>query len=233
MAPKKKWTRWDLPYCADPENHVLVTTREGVFWRRKRTKTVLNEALARNADLSRIAGPAARRVVQKLRPFLRGLDTGRVTLRISNGLRKALKEKNKLDYSSLQGLEMQRNHSMDQLLRASYTVVPGEKGLSLTIDLFPDCVKKQNQLVTHFYFEAVLVHGDVATGHDLRVDSTESALYAFGGELAEACVLALPLPAEQPWMVLLKVSCLEGHELAMHPRHYGMKVVASGVGNSG
>jgi hypothetical protein len=29
-------------------------------------------------------------------------------------------------------------------------------------------------------------------------------------------------------MVVLKVSCLEGNELAVHPKHYGMRVVGVG-----
>jgi hypothetical protein len=33
---------------------------------------------------------------------------------------------------------------------------------------------------------------------------------------------------KQPWMIFLKLSCLEGNEAAIHPRHYGMKVVAVG-----
>jgi hypothetical protein len=38
--------------------------------------------------------------------------------------------------------------------------------------------------------------------------------------------LRLKIPVRKvPWMVLLKVSCMEGNELAVHPRHYGMKVV--------
>lgn len=233
MAKKKKWTRRDIPYCADPQNHILVETIESVFWRKKRKKGGLNDAFATNADLSRISGPAAREVVQKLRPFFKGLVTGRVTLRISNGLRKALKEKKRMDFSLLHGLEMQRDHPLDQLLKTAYTVRNAEESLVVTIPIARDCVKKHNTLVTHFYFEAVLLHGDAGAAQDLRVESTESSIYAFDSEAAVACVLSLPLPAERPWMVLLKVSCLEGNEMAVHPKHYGMKVVASGVGNSG
>ena len=60
----------------------------------------------------------------------------------------------------------------------------------------------------------------------LKTVSTESRLYAFEDGRKEDCIMSLPLPeAEVPWTVLLKLSCLEGNELAAHTKHYGMKVV--------
>lgn len=232
MAKKKKRSRRDIPYCADPENHVLVETREGIFWRKKRKKTALNEALATNVDLSKISGPAARQVVEKLRPYFKGLEPGRITLRISNGLRKALKEKKRMDYSFLHGLELQREHKLHQLLLAAYRTEILENRFSVIIPIESNSVKRQNRLATHFYFEAVLLSGDAGVEQGLRGESTESRLYSFDAEGKEDCMLSLPLPEHAvPWMVLLKVSCLEGHELAVHPKHYGMKVVASADAN--
>jgi hypothetical protein len=209
---------------------VLVKTREGVHWRKKRRKGKLNESFATNADLSKISGPAASRVVQRLRPFLQGIDGGRLTLRISNALRKGLKEKKRLDLSALEGAEMQRDHPLHQLLLVSYRLVVEDWMFKIKIGVESQCVKKQNSLATHFYFEAVMVYGDVAAENGLRVESTGSRLYAFGEEPEEVCELSLPLPEEVSWMVLLKVSCLEGNEMAVHPKHYGMKVVR-GVGS--
>lgn len=229
MAKKKKWGRRDIPYCADPENHVLVKTRESVFWRTKREHSVLNESFATNADLSRICGPAAREVVQQLRPFFKGILAGRITLRISNGLRKALKEKKRMDFSALHGLEMQRDYPLHQLLMAPYRIAVCGGCLNITIVVEKDSVKKQNRLVTHFYFEAVLLSGDAGMGDGLRRESTDSRLYSFDEEGREDCVLSLPLPPNGTcWMALLKLSCLEGNEMAVHPKHYGMKVVATG-----
>ena len=226
MPRKKKWGRRDIPYCADPENHVLVKTREGVHWRKKRRNGTLNKHFATNADLSKITGPAASKVVQLLRPFLRGIDGGRLTLRISNALRKGLKEKKRLDLSALEGAEMQRDHPLHQLLLAPYRLLVEDWMFKIKIRIESNCVKKQNSLATHFYFEAVMVYGDVAAENGLRVESTGSRLYAFGEEPEEVCELSLPLLEEEvSWMVLLKVSCLEGNEMAHHPKHYGMKVV--------
>jgi hypothetical protein len=44
-------------------DHVLVKTRNGVGRSKKREKAAVNETFARNADHSRMAGPAARQVV--------------------------------------------------------------------------------------------------------------------------------------------------------------------------
>lgn len=229
MSKKAMWNRRHIPFCADPENHVLVQTRESTFWRKKRSKGRLNEAFARNADLSKQSGPASRRVVQRLLPFLKGIDRGRLTLRISHAFRKSLKEYEKMNFSTLKGLEMQRDHPLHQLLLTDYKVVKDGSGCTITIAIEKDCVKKRNRIVSHFYFEGLLLYGDPAIENGLRVESTESKLYPFGEEPREVCRLCLSLPQDDmPWMVLLKVSCLEGHEMAVHPMHYGMKIIEAG-----
>jgi hypothetical protein len=45
-------------------------------------------------DLAKISGSAARSIIHNLRPFMKGIDAGQITLRFSNALRKGLKEKN-------------------------------------------------------------------------------------------------------------------------------------------
>ena len=223
---KKKGRKRDIPFCADPENRVLVTTREGSFWRKKRMKGKLNASFAKNVDLSKISGPAARNVVGKLRPYLRGIDTGRITLRVSNALRNGLKEKGEMRLGALEGAEMQRDHPMHQLLLAPYEVSQENPVIRIVVTVGNHCVKKQNRLATHFYFEAFILYGDPAKATSLRVETTESKLYAFGEEPDEKCELRLSLPeGDVSWMVLVKLSCLEGNEMAHHPMHYAMKVV--------
>lgn len=225
MKKKKKLKRRHIPFCADPENRVLVETRERVFWRKKRRKGGLNDAFATNVDLSKICGPAARRLVQRLRPFMKGIEAGRITLRISNALRKTLKEEKQLSLSALEGEEMQRDYSLHQLLLVPYNVAVEGLTCIIRIGIEEKCVKKQNRLVTHFYFEGILLYGDLEKENGLRTEHAESKLYAFGKEPKEVCELRLLLPDYGDWAVLLKVSCLEGNELAVHPKHYGMKVV--------
>lgn len=228
MQKKKKRARRDIPYCAEPDQHVLVKTREGIHWRKKRRKGKLNDSLATNVDLSKISGPAARQVIKKLRPYFNGLEPGRVTLRIINSLKKGLKEHKRIELSSLLGMEIQRDHSLDQLLIGRYSIEKHKENLSISIVITKDTIKRHNQLVTHYFFEGVLISGNAEIENGLRVADMESGVYAFEQQ-KEDCVINLDLPGEGiSWMALLKVSCMEGNEMAVHPRHYGMKVVAVG-----
>jgi hypothetical protein len=233
MPKRKKWSRQDIPYCAEPDQHVLVVTREGIHWRKKRRKGKLNDSLATNVDLSKISGPAARQVVKKIRPYLNGITTGRVTLRIINSLKKGLKDYKRIDFTSLLGLEIQRDHPLDELLHGSYSIEQHKEHLSIIIAIEKDTIKRHNKLVTHYYFEGILIFGDAGNENGLRVVEMESEVYAFERQAKEHCVINLTLPGESiPWMALLKVSCMEGNEMAVHPRHYGMKVVAVGEGSA-
>jgi hypothetical protein len=57
-------------------------------------------------------------------------------------------------------------------------------------------------------------------------------LYRYFGKQEGVCLLWLPLPQED-WCLFLKVSSLEGKELAVHTKHYRMKVVAAGEKRQG
>jgi hypothetical protein len=232
MHTKKKKTRRDIPYCAEPDQHVFVQTRDGIHWRKKRRKGKLNDSLATNVDLSKISGPAARKVINKLRPYFNGLEPGRITLRIINSLKKGLKEHKRIDLSSLLAMEIQRDHSLDQLLIGRYSIEKNKENLSISIAITKDTIKRYNRLVTHYFFEGVIISGNAGIENGLSVADMESGVYSFELQAKEHCVINLPLPEDGiPWMALLKVSCMEGNEMAVHPRHYGMKVVAVGGGS--
>lgn len=63
----------------------------------------------------------------------------------------------------------------------------------------------------------------------LHAVTKSSALFSFADREAKNVELVLPMPTPvTDWMLLLKISCLEGNELAMHPKHYGMKVEKTG-----
>lgn len=156
---------------------------------------------------------------------MKGIDAGRITLRVSNALRNFLNEKKQLSLSALEGIEMQRDYPLHQLLVVLYEVIVD--GLTCKIRIVIEgCVKKQNTLATNFYFGGMILYGDVTRDDGLKSETVESRLYAFGSEPTEVCELSLALPEEdQQWIVLVKVSCLEGNEMAVHPKHYGMRVV--------
>jgi hypothetical protein len=188
----------------------------------------VNAVFARNAEASKITGPAAKRVVDKLRPFLTGLQTGRLTVRVIGALRKALNQKGSIDFTFLEGMELQADYPLNHLLVSRYKVEQDSLSLRIVIPIEAGAVIQHNNIVSNYYFEAIVVQGDATEDNNLRVDSVQSQVYSFA-EDKKQCTLALELPAQQgPWMLLLKISCIEGNEMAAHPKHYGMKVVKVG-----
>lgn len=217
------------PTCPDPDRFIWVQTKEGGFWRRKRgtvKKAKLNESLLQNSEYTKLSSPAARRVVSKLRPFMDGLKTGRLTTRISGKLRKGLNETGKLSFVPLKDMDLQMEHPMTRLLLAHVDVVRHENELIVTIPISSTTVKQHSPLVTDYYFDLVLLWGDAGDDGRLNSDSATSELFSIGKKRKISCRLSVPLP-RKPWIALLKVSCMEGNELAMASRNYGMKIIAA------
>lgn len=125
----------------------------------------------------------------------------------------------------LKGMECQRDWPLDGLLQGDYRVTVNEKNIKIEIPVGNRSMKAQNTLVRDYYFEAVLLYGDVGKEKGLDTMSTESKLYPYYGEEECVCILSLPLP-QGDWCLFLKVSSLEEKELAVHTKHYRMKVVA-------
>ena len=232
MAKGARNTKGEMATLPDGTKVVWVETKEGSFWRRNRGSVKpapVNDVLARNAEASKVTGPAAKRVVDKIRPFLTGLQTGRLTVRVIGALRKALNQKGAVDFTFLEGMEFQQEHPLHHLLVSPYKVEQADHSVRIIIPIEKGGVKAHNKIVSDYYFEGVVVQGDATVENGLRVDSVQSQVYAIG-DVKKQCELTIDLPAKKgPWMVLLKISCFEGNEMAAHPKHYGMKVVKTGV----
>lgn len=226
MSSKKK-----LPPCPDPERYILVNSKEGAHWRRKRgtvTEARLNAVFTKNVDNSKVASPAAKRMVQKLRPFLSELNTGRLTAKLAGALIKAINQHGYADFSFLNGFDFQHPH-LDKLLYAQITINRNGNDFTISIPLAPYYIEPKNALVTDYYFEAILLYGDVTIDNGLRIDSSISPLYAFESTVRTTCVLTLQLPTTSfPWMIILKLSCQEENRPSVHPNHFGMKVIMVG-----
>lgn len=216
----------------DPQQYILVHTKEGIFYRRRRGKVkpaLLNDACRQRADGMKLSSPAAKRLRMCLSPLFRGLTVGRVNAGFGEQLKQAFLLKGRFDFSFFTGYEFQKEHPLDSLLLVPYTV--RVDGGAVWVRIPPDAkaVKAKSGLVSHYYFDLVLVSGDAGHDDGLSVDCVSSALFAFDTRYEQGCQLSLSLPeGGEPWMLLLKISCLEGNELAYHPRHYGMRVVAAG-----
>jgi len=229
MAGKKKNKR-KRPPCPDPELYEWVETREGGYWRKKKKKgSPVNSSLAANANATSITAPLIKRIRNILEEYTSNLALQKIQARLSGLLNKVYQAKGVINFSALKGFEFQEDHPLENLLLTQYHVNKETDSITLLIPVEQGSVKKHNKLVTDFYFEAILLNGDVLKDELLSIEYISSAPYSFINTIKEDCKLALPLPQNnKPWMLLLKVSCLEGNEMAAHAKHYGMKVVETG-----
>jgi hypothetical protein len=222
----------ELPPCPDPDKYILVKTKEGYYWRRRRgtlRPARLNAVFANNVHNSKVAAPAARRIVQKLQPFLADLDTGRLTARIIGALIKSMNDGGFPDYRYLAQADLQ-HPPLSRLLRTLVHVQQTAHEIILTIPIDRYAMYKRGSLVSHYYFEAIALYGDMMIDHGLRIDSTMSPLYTFDDQPDTECVLCLSAPpATHPWMILLKASCQEPDRPSASSRHFGLRVVMAGI----
>jgi hypothetical protein len=224
------WNNIPPPPSVDGQ-YVWVMTKEGNFWRKKRGSyqpAKLNSAFQQNSNATKICSPAASMIVRRLHPYLNRLETGRLTVRICGKLKKALREQGSLCFTCLQGMDLQPEHRLEELLQAGVRVEQHVQELMVSIPIYASTIRRRNELVSRFYFELILLWGDAGCDKGLRVEEVDSPVYRIGEDHGSECRLSVMPPEGQPWMALLKVSCVEGRELAAAPRMYGMKVVASG-----
>ena len=228
----RRRTHSNPPPPPNAENYVLVKTREGNYWRRKRgtvKEATLNEGYAAQSKRVAYIAPVAARIKKKLNRYLTDLQTGRMVARLTAKLTKTFNQSEKVDYSLLQRMEMQPDHHLDSLLRAHYFVVVEKGEVQVKIRIYPGAVKKLNQDASDYFFELILLYGDPMQEYGLRTESVESKVYQLTKEPTEDCILSLVLPETKfPWMALLKLSTMEGSEMAVAGRHYGLRVIAVG-----
>lgn len=218
------------PCPGNPEDYIWVASKEKPHWRRKRgrvTAAILNACYQASADMTKVVSPAAKRIRHALARYLGNIQTGRLNNRICNAFRKSLKERGSLQLSYLRSLEMQRDHRLDAMLVCGYRMFSNGKKIRIEIPIEGNSIKPFNRLVTHYYFEAVLLYGDAGKERALQTEEVTSALYPIEVETKDQCVLELELPVAEDWCVLLKTSCIEGNEMAAHTKHYRMKVIGA------
>jgi hypothetical protein len=219
-----------LPPCPDHELYTLVKLKDRYTWRRKRgllTPIKLNGAFQKNVALTPVANGAASRLIAILEPYLRGLSIGRAHAQISGRLKKAINARDRMDFGFLEGFDFQKDHPFESLVRIPVHVGRKKESVSVSIIISPQTIKQYSKLVSGYYFEAILLYGDAGNEGELSLEAVTSRLYDFKESVK--CQFELGLPLKQvPWMLLIKASCLEGNELAVHPRHYGMKVILTG-----
>ena len=214
-----------IPFCPDPENHVLVKGKHRPYWRKKREVEPYNRALAENAELSKIVSRVASTVLQKLAPYTLSLSMGNVHLRLAHGFRRAVKERGGLDYQSLVDFDFQPDRLMSRS-GPSIDTVQTRDTLDVLVKVLPGRVKYGSNRITHFFYELILLYGDPADSSSLRIETAASVLYPYKDTPSEKCVLSMVLPEGKPWMALVKLHCVEATR--WDNGFYAMKVVAAG-----
>ncbi len=216
----------------DPEHWSLIRSKDGIYYRRKPGKAgryvAPNQNIAAHAALTKQSSPAAAKLRRALAPYLAGLNSGRVTVRLSALIRQGLKEGRWPDYSLLRDFDFQPGYPFGALLKVLPRVERTEDYVTLRIPIPHGGAVKivKSNLVTVYGFTLVLVAGNPVGDGELTVTAAKSKLYPVGKE-AKECMLRLPLPTEDgmPWLLLLRVTGYEGDEEAYHGRHSGMAVV--------
>ncbi len=226
---KKKYNK--LNY--DPEKYDWVNSKEGGYPRRKKgtvKPVTLNNVLRFNAAVSRPTNEAAKRVLSKLYPFLQYLMLGRTVVKIAGAFKKSLAQSEHMDYSFLQGLDFQPDYTLQDIVNELLRIVEKDGVLYVDFPAGTAFVKKHSSLPTGYYVELILLHGDPAQENALRVDSVESRLFSFEETGYVECKLSMLLPEKEPWMVLVKVSCMMGRGMATTGKYYALKVIRVGKG---
>jgi len=228
---KKNWRRPPPP--GPPENYTWIDTREGGHWRANRgtyKEAKLNEAFQKNADNSKWASPAAKRIKERLYQFLKGLDTGRLISGVASGLKKQFNKTGDINYTLLKGYEWQPYHYLREIYRGQYSGYKKGGEFIISVQTGKTHIKRLNKLVDGYFFDAILLYGDPTKKNNLRIESETSPVYSFfpGDEMTWKT--SFTLPDKKPWMVILKLSSLEKGAPASHGRHYGMQTIGVGTG---
>ena len=229
LMAKKKY----ISKNPDLERYILVRGKEGDHLRRKRgtvTKAVINESFAENARDT--GSTEAKQIMKKLEPFTRNCF-GRKQVYLSALLRKAKKETGKMDYSFLMRWELMKDYPLFDLYIGQYKVKKKKNSVDIRIALEKGNIFKRTPGATHYYFEAILIHGDACIPGDLRSDYDRSPLYKYdfsltGKERETFYTLSLVIPDNRPYIVFLKVGCKDGKKDSSHAKNYGVKVVDVG-----
>ncbi|HEX6914131.1 MAG TPA: hypothetical protein VF145_02750 [Chitinophagaceae bacterium] len=223
------------PPCPDPDRYTWVNTEDGGYWRKKRgtgKKARLNDSLQRNANSTDAVNKAGKLILAMLKPYSKDLQLGRTFSYLSGMLRKGLNQSGRMDYSFLKDFDLQPGKKLGRLLTGGFMVRETPGFVEVDIPIGMGTLDNTGRLVTHFYFDLVLIEGDARYKKDMRIDSDTSDVYSLEPETSGQCKLRV-YPARTPWMVLLKLNSIESPtayttEAAISPGNYAMKVVAVG-----
>jgi hypothetical protein len=226
--PRKKQQRPLLP--PDP-NFIWVQTKEGGFYRRKRgtvKEATLNTKLKEYQKAFSKISPVASRLKAWLEPYTYRLETGRLQGKLTAALVKSFLESGETQFTYLKDFEFQKEFPFSKH-HGNFPVKIKDDAVEIQLPVYNYSVDKQSPIVTAYYYELIVIGGDPMKDGPVFRDSVTSPVFEFEKTYGE-CVMEIDLPGNGlPWMVMLKLHTIElGSEMAVHPRHYAMRVVAVG-----
>lgn len=221
------------PPPPDPENWILIVPKRGrPYYRRKKKTNEINAVLTEWTRLTTNGSKGARQIKSRLAPFLYGLDTGRIIAKMTACLNKSYVENGSYDLLNMFEFEFQEDDILRNLLRFDPDVEINGHEMSIKVVASHHVIKPQNEIVTHFCYDAILIHGDPSKDNDIRIDHDRSPLFHIYRPDLAYHTLKLYMPATPTsWMCILKVGCYEKEIPERHHIHYAMKVLAVGKTN--
>ncbi|HEX6914832.1 MAG TPA: hypothetical protein VF145_06305 [Chitinophagaceae bacterium] len=218
------------PCPGNPRDFVWVRTRNGGHWRHKRgtyKKAVLNHVLSTNARLTKHTNDAASRLMNHLRPHLEGMQPGRSYVHVAGRLKQAYKQNGAFDFSKLLDFDFQKECPLRAFLDLNANIAENGNRVQLDVPVSRRMLNVAGQDITQLRFQLILVYGDVTQDGGLNDSMHESDLLSVDDQ-EQCCSLSVELPEAQPWMLLLRLSCLhnDGSD-ALRQRH-GMRVIRVG-----
>lgn len=155
---KEQWMLGDNP---DPSRFEDVRTKAGWYRRRIRKKgSEINAVLQKNADRMGDTLKAAKRIIDRLEPWVRGLELATLRMKISAKLRQRMTAEGKTDFLFMKDMDIQPWRTLGALLRAPYNVRVSKDEVVIKIDLRGQNLELKQSIATDFYFEAVILWGN-------------------------------------------------------------------------
>lgn len=221
-----------IPPCPDPALYVLITTKEGSYWRVKRgtiKPAPVNEHLKESAARMKLTSPAAKNIITALSHQLKDLETGRIMVRMGALLGKSLKQDGTMSFKFLQGYEFQPYHPLNALVHVAVApeITDTSVRLHLTMKAGERVLLPEALAETQVRFTVTVVKGNPMAG--LRTSSMASPAFPARPEGDTTCTLSVMLPPlEGPWFLCLKVVALEQGAVTQNVAAKGMQVILAG-----
>lgn len=217
------------PENPDPEKWSVYWTKDGWVKRRKRgtvTPAKLNAVFSANA--ADTGSKEAKEILRVLSPFTKHIR-GRKSVYLSTCVRQAKKQEGPITYEAFLEHEINYEFPLGNIYTGHYEIRIDKGVAYIDLPVNAVSVKRNNNLVTGYYFEFILLKGDAGEPDSMRSESDRSEIFSCKSRRESVCTLSLLLPEKGPYMTVLKFGSIEEEKYeSTTARHYGLKIVGCG-----